>query len=718
MPWRICTSRRFRRERSSTRACSPPSSCAASSPSCPTSAWRARSPSCTRASRPTPFRPGRSPIPTGCWRTTARSTPWQATATGCTHGSRCLKSDLIPGELSRIFPVVTPGASDSASFDETLELLHLGGREIAHAVLMMIPEAWEGNGELDEARRAFYRYHGCLMEPWDGPAVVAFTDGTRIGAVLDRNGLRPGRYWVTADGLVVLASEVGVLDLEPSRIVRKGRLQPGRMFLVDTAAGRIVEDDELKARLAAEHPYQDWLKALVGIDELPPRRMLTPQHASVVRHQRLFGVTAEELRLIVAPMARTGAEPLGSMGSDTPIAVLSERPRLLFDYFSQLFAQVTNPPLDAIREELVTSLATSIGPERNLLEPGPESCRQISLHFPVIDNDELAKLVYVNEHGETPGFKAFTIDGLFEVGGGGAALERALQEVCDKVTAAIEQGAANIIVLSDRNSSARAGPDPVAPAHLGGAPPPRARARADAHGARRRDGRGARGAPLRAARRLRRRGGQPVPRARVRRRHGARRRAGRPERAQGGPQLREGSRQGRAQGDVEDGHLDDRLLHRRAGLRGGRARRGRDRALLRRNHEPSRGRGARRARRGGGTPPRPGLGGARRRAGPSRDRGRRRVPVAARGRASPVQPDARCSSCSTPRGRAATTSSRSTPASSTTRPSGWRPCAACSDCAALRAVRTARARPSPPRAGRLRRLCPCDSRRSSRRARS
>jgi glutamate synthase (NADPH/NADH) large chain len=297
------------------------------------------------------------------------------------------------------------------------------------------------------------------MEPWDGPAVIAFTDGTRIGAVLDRNGLRPGRYWVTADGLVVLASEVGVLDLDPSRIVRKGRLQPGRMFLVDTGAGRIVEDEELKSRLAVEHPYQDWCKAMVAIDELPPRRMLTPQHASVVRHQRLFGVTGEELRLIVAPMAKAGYEPIGSMGSDTPIAVLSDRPRLLFDYFSQLFAQVTNPPLDAIREELVTSLAASIGPERNLLEPGPESCRQISLHFPVIDNDELAKLVYVNEHGETPGFKAFTIDGLFEVAGGGAALERALQDVCEKVMVAIEDGT-NIVVLSDRNSSRELAPIP------------------------------------------------------------------------------------------------------------------------------------------------------------------------------------------------------------------------------------------------------------------
>ncbi|MGA2530797.1 MAG: glutamate synthase central domain-containing protein, partial [Acidimicrobiales bacterium] len=371
-----------------------------------------------------------------------------------------LQTDRFEGEIGRIFPIVTPGASDSASFDEVLELLHLAGRPLAHAVLMMIPEAWQNHTEMDEARRAFYGFHASLMEPWDGPAAVAFTDGTVVGAVLDRNGLRPARYWVTDDGLVVLASEVGVLDLDPATVVKKGRLQPGRMFLVDTGAGRIVEDEEIKSALAAEHPYGDWLsKGLVHLHDLPPRLMLTPQHASVVRHQRLFGVTSEELSLIIEPMARTGAEPIGSMGSDTPIAVLSERPRLLYDYFTQLFAQVTNPPLDAIREELVTSLEATVGPERNLLEPEPASCRQISLPYPVIGNDDLAKLLYVNEHGETPGFQSFAVDGLFPVAEGGAGLEAALDKVCQQVSEAIALGA-NIIVLSDRNASATSAPIP------------------------------------------------------------------------------------------------------------------------------------------------------------------------------------------------------------------------------------------------------------------
>ncbi len=333
-----------------------------------------------------------------------------------------LSTSFIEGELDRIYPVCTPGASDSASFDEVLELLHLGGRSLPHAVLMMIPEAWENHTTMDPARRAFYRYHASLMEPWDGPAAVCFTDGTVIGAVLDRNGLRPARYWVTDDDLVVLASEVGVLDIAPERIVRKGRLQPGRMFLVDTEAGRLVDDDEIKAELAAEHPYAEWLADdQVRLDELPARAMLTPQHGRVVSQQRLFGYTSEELRIILAPMARTGGEPLGSMGSDAAIAVLSQRSRMLYDYFTQLFAQVTNPPLDAIREELVTSLGATIGPESNLLHARPGSCRQILLPQPVIDRDDLAKLLYVNERGETPGFKAFAIDGLFEVGEAGQA---------------------------------------------------------------------------------------------------------------------------------------------------------------------------------------------------------------------------------------------------------------------------------------------------------
>ncbi|HET8716652.1 MAG TPA: glutamate synthase large subunit, partial [Nocardioidaceae bacterium] len=371
-----------------------------------------------------------------------------------------LSSDLIPGDLERLFPVCTPGASDSASFDEVLELLHLGGRSLPHSVLMMIPEAWENHAEMDSARRAFYEFHASLMEPWDGPACVVFTDGAQVGAVLDRNGLRPSRYWVTDDGLVVLASEVGVLDIDPASVVRKGRLQPGRMFLVDTAEHRIVEDEEIKGELAAEHPYDEWLHAgIIRLGDLPDREHIVHTHASVTRRQQIFGYTEEEKRVLLTPMAKTGAEPIGSMGTDTPIAALSDRPRLLFDYFSQLFAQVTNPPLDAIREELVTSLAGTIGPESNLLEPTPASCRQVVLPFPVIDNDELAKLRHINRDGDLPGYATHVARGLYPVEGGGEALARRIDEICAEVSEAIA-GGARIIVLSDRHSTAELAPIP------------------------------------------------------------------------------------------------------------------------------------------------------------------------------------------------------------------------------------------------------------------
>ncbi|MGA0894107.1 MAG: glutamate synthase large subunit [Ilumatobacteraceae bacterium] len=362
-----------------------------------------------------------------------------------------LSSDLLPG-LERVFPICSEGGSDSASFDEVLELLHLAGRSLPHAVLMMIPEAWENNESMDPDVQAFYRFHSSLMEPWDGPASVAFTDGTVVGAVLDRNGLRPSRYWVTDDGVVVMASEVGVLDIDPARVVRKGRLQPGRMFLIDMARGRIVDDGEIKAELAAVRPYRQWLAdGLIELGDLPDREHVVFSHQSVRRRQQVFGYTHEELKLIVAPMARTGGEPIGSMGTDTPIAVLSERPRLLFDYFQQLFAQVTNPPLDAIREEVVTSVASTVGPEANLLGPGPESCRQLVLPFPVIDNDELAKIIHVDDDGSHPGLRAAVVSGLYRVAGGGLALRRALDAVRLEVSRAIDDGA-RIIVLSDRNS--------------------------------------------------------------------------------------------------------------------------------------------------------------------------------------------------------------------------------------------------------------------------
>ena len=370
--------------------------------------------------------------------------------------------------LERLLPVLDESASDSASFDACLDLLHMGGRSLPHAVLMMIPEPWENHEQMDPALRAFYQFHSTLMEPWDGPALIAFTDGTMIGAVLDRNGLRPGRYWVTSDGLVVLASEVGVLDIDPATVVRKGRLQPGRIFLADTSAGRIIEDEEVKSQLAAEHPYTEWLHAgLLQLEDVPDRAgRPSGGHPDLARHQRqplatrqqLFGYTEEELRVIVAPMARTGGEPLGSMGSDTPVAVLSDRPRLIFDYFTQLFAQVTNPPLDAIREELVTSLATSTGPEHDLFQPGPASCRQIVLPYPVISASELAKIVHINDDGDLPGFAPYVVDGRYQVAGGGSELRRRLGEIQAEVSAAIS-GGARLIVLSDRGPGGLV-PDP------------------------------------------------------------------------------------------------------------------------------------------------------------------------------------------------------------------------------------------------------------------
>ncbi|REZ98332.1 glutamate synthase large subunit, partial [Mycobacterium tuberculosis] len=361
-------------------------------------------------------------------------------------------------------PICTPGASDTARFDEVLELLHLGGRSLAHAVLMMIPEAWERHESMDPARRAFYQYHASLMEPWDGPASMTFTDGTVVGAVLDRNGLRPSRIWVTDDGLVVMASEAGVLDLHPSTVVRRMRLQPGRMFLVDTAQGRIVSDEEIKADLAAEHPYQEWLdNGLVPLDELPEGKDVRMPHHRIVMRQLAFGYTYEELNLLVAPMARLGAEPIGSMGTDTPVAVLSQRPRMLYDYFHQLFAQVTNPPLDAIREEVVTSLQGTTGGERDLLNPDQNSCHQIVLPQPILRNHELAKLVSLDPNdkvnGRPHGLRSKVIRCLYRVSEGGAGLAAALEEVRGAAAAAIADGA-RIIILSDRESDEEMAPIP------------------------------------------------------------------------------------------------------------------------------------------------------------------------------------------------------------------------------------------------------------------
>ena len=371
-----------------------------------------------------------------------------------------LSSELL-GELTPLMPVCTPAVSDSGSFDEVLELLHLAGRSLPHAVLMMIPEAWENNASLDPDVRAFYQYHSTLIEPWDGPAALAFTDGTLIGAVLDRNGLRPGRYWVTDDGLVVLASETGVLPIAPDRVVRKGRLEPGRMFLVDTGSGRIIEDHEIKAQLAAQRPYAQWVaEHTVSLDQLPEREHVQHTPASVRRRQRAFGYTEEELTMLLTPMARTGAEPLGAMGTDTPVAVLSARPRLLFDYFTQMFAQVTNPPLDAIREELVTSIAGAIGPEPNLLADDPTHARKLVVPFPVLDNDQLAKIMRIHRDPDLAGvFRCETVRGLYRVEGGEEALARRMKEIFVHVDRLIDAGV-NFIVLSDRDSDGDLAPIP------------------------------------------------------------------------------------------------------------------------------------------------------------------------------------------------------------------------------------------------------------------
>ncbi len=376
-----------------------------------------------------------------------------------------IDTDVFGADVEKIFPVCTPGASDSARFDEVLELLHLGGRSLPHAVLMMIPEAWERNESLAPDRRAFYAYHSALMEPWDGPASVCFSDGTVVGAVLDRNGLRPSRIWVTQDGLVVMASESGVLDLDPATVIQRLRLQPGRMFLVDTAQGRIIADEEIKAELAAEHPYRQWLATeQFHLDDLPQGPYIRMPHHRVVLRQQAFGYTYEELSMLVAPMARAGLEALGSMGTDTPIAVLSARPRMLFDYFQQLFAQVTNPPLDAIREEVVTSLQATVGPEGDLLNPTPQSCHQILLPHPILRNHELAKLVNLDPddevNGHRHGMRSAVIRCLYPVAEDGDGLHRALDGIRAAASAAIADGA-RILILSDRESNEVSAPIPT-----------------------------------------------------------------------------------------------------------------------------------------------------------------------------------------------------------------------------------------------------------------
>lgn len=368
-----------------------------------------------------------------------------------------LESELL-GNIDQIKPIVTPGASDSATFDEVLELLVLSGRSLPHAIMMMIPGAWEKQLDLDPKLRDFYEYHSMIMEPWDGPAAVVFTDGSLVGATLDRNGLRPGRFVVTEDGFVILASEIGVAEIPADRIVRKGRLQPGKMFLIDTGKGLIIEDDEIKQEMAALEPWGEWLEAnRINLKDLPEREHVRYSSASVNRRQRVFGYTEEDLKEFIAPMARAGQEPIGAMGTDTPIAAISDRPRLLFDYFTQQFAQVTNPPLDAIREEVVTSLTTSIGPVLNLLTATPEHAKQLVLDYPILTNDELARIKNVHR-GNNIG-KAVTISCLYRVDNGAKALEERLDQMAQEIDKALEEGA-TFVILSDRDSNRELAPIP------------------------------------------------------------------------------------------------------------------------------------------------------------------------------------------------------------------------------------------------------------------
>jgi len=357
-------------------------------------------------------------------------------------------SDLFGDDLKKLFPIAIEGGSDSATFDNVMEFLHMSGRPLSHVMLMMIPEAWSGHETMSDELKAFYEYHACLMEPWDGPASTAFTNGDVIGAVLDRNGLRPSRYYVTKDDMVVMASEVGVLDIPPEDIVIKDRLHPGRIFLVDMKQGRIIDDAELKSQFAQEHPYREWLdQNLISVQNLPATEHVAGHdEETLLQRQQAFGYTHEDLRVLLAPKAAKGAEPVGSMGSDAALAVLSNRSRLLYDYFKQLFAQVTNPPLDGIREEMVTQLSTTIGAEANLLQPTSESCRQIKIPSPILTNDELARIRDV----DLPGFKTNVVPILFPIAAAGAGLDKALKQVCAEVDLAIAGGATNII-LSDRD---------------------------------------------------------------------------------------------------------------------------------------------------------------------------------------------------------------------------------------------------------------------------
>ncbi len=490
-------------------------------------------------------------------------------------------SDLYePGDVAKLLPIIREGLSDTACLDNAVELLVKSGYSLPHAMMMLVPEAWENHETMSQAKRDFYRYHTCLMEAWDGPASITFTDGKSIGAVLDRNGLRPSRYWVTKDGRVIMASEVGVLDVTPEDIVKKGRLEPGRMFLIDLEEGRIVDDEELKHSIATAQPYGKWLEEfMVPLAEVPEApHVAGPDHDTLLHRQQSFGYTLEDLKYILAPMGSNGEEAIGSMGTDTPLAVLSDRAQPLFNYFKQLFAQVTNPPLDAIREELVTSVLTGAGGEGNLLMPTPESCRQIALETPILDNDELAKLKQLSGWR---GFKSAELPMLFPAAEGAEGLEAVARGPLPPRHRRDRAGRQPDHPLAPRRRrQVRA--DPVAAGDRRAAPPPRPRGAADQGRAGARVRRRPRGPPLRPAARLRRRVDQPVPGVRDARRHdrpGLHQGWHRPR--GGGREVPQGDQEGGREGDVQDGHQHDPELPRRPDLRGDRARREVRREVLR-----------------------------------------------------------------------------------------------------------------------------------------
>jgi glutamate synthase domain-containing protein 2/glutamate synthase domain-containing protein 1/glutamate synthase domain-containing protein 3 len=374
------------------------------------------------------------------------------------------KSDLFGADIEKLFPIITPGVSDSAALDNALELLYHTGRSLPHAMMMLIPEAWQNHATMDDDKRAFYEYHASLMEPWDGPASIPFSDGKCIGALLDRNGLRPSRYTVTKDGLVIMGSETGVIEVDPANVQYKGRLQPGKMFLVDTEQGRIIDDEEIKSEMAARRPYRAWLnKCLIRFDRLPlPSKVPHADFETLQTRQKQFGYTLEDMKIILSPMAKGGKEAIGSMGDDTPLAVLSNRPRLLYDYFKQLFAQVTNPPLDAIREELVTSLHSTLGARLNLFEESADHCHQFRVDQPILSNRELAQIrdMYIGD------IRATTLPILFKAADGAAGMKKALDELFDAAVKAVDDGA-TILVLSDRGASEEMAPIPALLASAG-----------------------------------------------------------------------------------------------------------------------------------------------------------------------------------------------------------------------------------------------------------